>query len=148
MRMCSACMIIHFAHFCTSAVKVEVADSKSKQKAFQIFLHKLSVATLNTGPLSVGGYSQASQAHKALSSTFYCGGEFIWRLIQDYRPFVARSSPQKVDIKIIKTCPNPRTHRAPPFPTEIAQNTTAIQSNNLSNSSYSLSNRDRSFSTL
>ena len=32
---------------------------------------------LNSGPLSVGGYSQASQAHKALSSTFYCGGEFI-----------------------------------------------------------------------
>ena len=79
---------------------------------------------LNTGLLSVGGYSQASQAHKALSSTFYCGGEFIWRLIQDYRPFVARSSPQKVDIKIIKTCPNPRTHGAPPSSTEIGQTTT------------------------
>ena len=124
------CVFDHVFRTFTSAMKVEVADSKSKQKAFQIFLHKLCMATLNTGPLSVGGYSQASQAHKALSSTFYCGGEFIWRLIQDYRPFVARSSPQKVDIKIIKTCPNPRTHRAPPFPTEIAQNTPAIQSNN------------------
>ena len=78
-------------------------------------------------PLSVGGYSQASQAHKALSSTFYCGGEFIWRLIQDYRPFVARSSPQKVDIKIIKTCPKPRTQGLLPSSTEIAQNTATEQ---------------------
>ena len=68
---------------------------------------------------------------KRYPAHFIVEGEFIRRLIQDYRPFVARSSPQKVDIKIIKTCPNPRTHWGllpPQLRTEIAQNTVTEQS--------------------
>ena len=66
---------------------------------------------LNTGLLSVGGLlPKPARRIKRYPAHFIVEGEFIRRLIQDYRPFVARSSPQKVDIKIIKTCPNPRTH--------------------------------------
>ena len=108
------CLVFHLWQCLSqrSAGKTKkISHSKFSLKIGFLSLFTQTDTILNTGLLSVGGLlPKPARRIKRYPAHFIVEGEFIRRLIQDYRPFVARSSPQKVDIKIIKTCPNPRTH--------------------------------------